>query len=103
MYTLEYLPIAMQDMVDIAKYIPQKLSNPVAAERLANEMIESADKLTEFPYINPVYYSIRPLKKEYRRLIVKNYIMFYYVDEPKKLITIARVIYAHRNYNTLLD
>ena len=56
MYTLEYLPIAMQDMVDIAKYISQKLSNPVAAERLANEMIESADKLTEFPYINPVYY-----------------------------------------------
>ena len=36
-------------------------------------------------------------------LIVKNYIMFYYVDEPKKLITIARVIYAHRNYNALLD
>ncbi|MFR5070410.1 MAG: type II toxin-antitoxin system RelE/ParE family toxin [Eubacteriales bacterium] len=55
MYTLEYLPIAMQDMVDIAKYISQKLSNPVAAERLANEMIESADKLAEFHLLyNPV-------------------------------------------------
>ena len=73
MYTLEYLPIAMRDMVDIAKYISQKLSNPIAAERLTNEMIESANKLTEFPYINPVYHSIRSLKKEYRRLIVKNY------------------------------
>ena len=40
MYTLEYLPIAMRDMVDIAKYISQKLSNPIAAERLTNEMIE---------------------------------------------------------------
>ena len=60
-------------------------------------------KLTEFPYINPVYHSIRSLKKEYRRLIVKNYIMFYYVDESRKLITVARVIYAHRNYNALLD
>ena len=69
MYTLEYLPIAMRDMVDIAKYISQKLSNPIAAERLTNEMIESANKLTEFPYINPVYHSIRSLKKEYRRLL----------------------------------
>ena len=103
MYTLEYLPIAMRDMVDIAKYISQKLSNPIAAERLTNEMIESANKLTEFPYINPVYHSIRSLKKEYRRLIVKNYIMFYYVDESRKLITVARVIYAHRNYNALFD
>ena len=103
MYTLEYLPIAMRDMVDIAKYISQKLSNPIAAERLTNEMIESANKLTEFPYINPVYHSILSLKKEYRRLIVKNYIMFYYVDESRKLITVARVIYAHRNYNALLD
>ena len=103
MYKLEYLPIAMRDMVDIAKYISQKLSNPIAAERLTNEMIESANKLTEFPYINPVYHSIRSLKKEYRRLIVKNYIMFYYVDESRKLITVARVIYAHRNYNALLD
>ena len=103
MYTLEYLPIAMRDMVDIAKYISQKLSNPIAAERLTNEMIESANKLTEFPYINPVYHSIRSLKKEYRKLIVKNYIMFYYVDESRKLITVARVIYAHRNYNALLD
>ena len=77
--------------------------NPIAAERLTNEMIESANKLTEFPYINPVYHSIRSLKKEYRRLIVKNYIMFYYVDESRKLITVARVIYAHRNYNALLD
>ena len=103
MYTLEYLPIAMRDMVDIAKYISQKLSNPIAAERLTNEMIESANKLTEFPYINPVYHSIKKIKKEYRRLIVKNYIMFYYVDESRKLITVARVIYAHRNYNALLD
>ena len=35
MYTIEYLPIARRDMVDIAKYIGVKLANPDAAERLA--------------------------------------------------------------------
>lgn len=39
MYTIEYLPIARRDMVDIAKYIGVKLANPDAAERLAEKML----------------------------------------------------------------
>ncbi|MGB8451046.1 MAG: type II toxin-antitoxin system RelE/ParE family toxin [Anaerocolumna sp.] len=102
MYKLEYLPIARQDMMDIVRYISHELSNSGAAEKLACEMIEAVDRLTEFPYTNRVYYPIRPLKQEYRRLLVQNYIMFYYVDEEKKLITISRVIYAHRDYGKLI-
>ena len=52
MYTIEYLPIAKSDMVDIAKYIGVKLENPEAAERLAEKMIEAAEKLTDMPYIS---------------------------------------------------
>jgi plasmid stabilization system protein ParE len=102
MYKLEYLPIARQDMIDIAQYISRELLNPLAAEKLAKEMIESADKLRDFPYANRVYNPIRPLEYEYRRLIVENYLMFYYIDEESKTITIARVIYAGRDYERLL-
>ncbi|WFR55946.1 type II toxin-antitoxin system RelE/ParE family toxin [Anaerocolumna sp. AGMB13025] len=103
MYKLEYLPVARQDMIDIVRYISRELSNPEAAEKLAGEMIEAADRLMDFPYKNRVYNPIRPLKQEYRRLLVQNYIIFYYVDELKKLITISRVIYARREYGKLLD
>lgn len=41
MYTLEYLPIARRDMVDIAKYIGVKLEAPDAAERLAEEISQT--------------------------------------------------------------
>ena len=102
-YKLEYLPVVLKDMLDIVKYIGNELKNPAAAENLANEFIESAESLTEFPYSNPVYYPIRPLKNEYRKLIVKNFIMFYYVDEPKKTITIARVIYVKRDCGRILE
>lgn len=102
MYSLEYLPMARQDMTDIARYISHELDNPEAAERLAGEMTEAADRLTDFPYANPAYHSVRPLKQEYRRLLVQNYIMFYSVDEAKKLITIMRVIYARRDYGKIL-
>lgn len=102
MYRLEYLPIAKQDMTEIAKYISHTLSNPAAAENLANEMIESADRLADFPYSNPVHITPKPLKHEYRKLTVRNYIVFYWVNEDEKTITIARVIYARRDYEKLL-
>ena len=102
MYRLDYLPRAKLDMTEIARYIGHDLSNPTAAGKLADEMIEAGDKLVDFPYKNRVYQPVRPLKREYRGQIVQNYIMFYYVDEAEKLVTIARVIYAKRDYGKLL-
>ena len=43
------------------------------------------------------------VQKEYRRLLVQNYLIFYCVDEVQKLITITRVIYARRDSEKLLD
>jgi addiction module RelE/StbE family toxin len=103
MYQLEFLPIARQDMADIVRYISHELFNQAAAENLADEMIDAAERLADFPYINAIHQSIRPLKKEYRKLIVKNYIMFYWIDEKEKRVTIARVIYARRDYERLLS
>ena len=103
MYTIEYLPIARRDMVDIAKYIGVKLANPDAAERLAEKMAESAEDLANMPYKCPMYIPVKPLKHEYRKLIVHNYIMFYWIDEDKKLVTIARVVYSGRDYEKVLE
>ena len=102
MYRLTFLPITKQDMTNIARYISHELFNPTAADVLANEMIDAAERLCDFPYINALHQTVNPLKHEYRKLLVKNYIMFYWVDEQDKLITIARVIYARRDFGKLL-
>ena len=102
-YNLEYLPVARRDILEIAKYISRKLENPMAAERLVTAMIEKGERLREMPYLNPVYTPIRPLRYEYRKVKVKNYLMFYHVDEQEKNITVARVIYAKRDYENELD
>lgn len=103
MYKFEYLPIALLDMVDIVRYISRDLCNPTAAEHLATELIETGDSIPGFPYANPAYAPIRPLKHEYRKRLVQNYAMFYWVDEGKKLVTVARVIYAKRDFERLLE
>lgn len=103
MYNLEYLPVARQDMVDIVRYISRELNNPIAADQLAVELIEAGDSIPAMPYANPAYIPIRPLKHEYRKLLVRNYIMFYWLDEEKKMVTVARVVYAKRDYKKLLE
>jgi len=103
LYDLEYLPAARQDMIDIVRYISRELNAPMAAERLAVELIRAGDGIPAFPYANPAHVPIRPLRHEYRKLLVQNYLMLYWVDEEKKLVTIARVIYAGRDYGRLLE
>ena len=103
MYTLEYLPVARQDMIEIVRYIGQELKNPMAAERLAAELIEAGNRLAAFPYAYPVYTPIRPLRHELRKMPVQNYLLFYWVEEERKRITVARVIYAKRAYEQILE
>ena len=103
MYKLEYLPVARRDMIEIVRYISQELQNPTAADQLAMELIEAGDSIPKFPYANPAFIPIRPLKHEYRKLLVQNYFMFYWVVEVKKLVTVARVVYARRDYKRLLE
>ena len=91
------------DMIEIVRYISSELKNPDAAERLAVELVHAAENVCTFPYATPSYHPIRPLKHEYRKIPVKNYLMFYWVDEARKLVTIARVIYAKRDYGQLLE
>lgn len=102
MYQLEYLPLARKDMVDIVQYISRDLDNPDAAGKLARELVKAAEDVLTFPYGNPVHMSIKPLKHEYRKIIVKNYIMFYWIEEKTKTVTIARVLYCKRNHKKLL-
>jgi plasmid stabilization system protein ParE len=37
-------------------------------------------------------------KMGYRHVSVKNYIVFYLIDEKKKIVTVARVIHGRMNY-----
>lgn len=69
MYKLVYLPAAHRDMVEIARYISRELNNPQAALRLADELTEAGERILQFPYANPVYMPIRPLEREYRKLL----------------------------------
>ncbi len=101
-YKIEYLPLAKNDLLEIVDYISHNLKNPKAANRLAEEIIGEIKGLSAFPYSAPIYIPIRLLEHEYRKLLVKNYMVFYWVEERTKVITIARIFYAKRNFDSSL-
>ena len=70
---------------------------------VAVELVNAAESVLTFPYAAPAYQPIRSLKHEYRKILVQNYLMFYWVDEEERLVTVARVVYAKRDYGRLLE
>ena len=102
MYKIQFLPSARNDLLETAEYIASELGNERAAVRLAEKILKGTEILAEFPYSYPVYTPIRPLKYEYRKLTVENYLVFYTVDEKDKTVTVMRVVYARRNVAKIL-
>ena len=104
MYSVEYMPLAVQDMVEIVVYITRELNNPTAAECIAEQLTKAGESLREiFRMRSLPIHRCAPLKHEYRKLLVENYMMLYWVTETEKRVTIARVVYARRNYAKLLE
>jgi len=94
MYAIEYLPLALEDLKEIVYYITCTLKNPIAAENLGQEIIKKINLLAKIPYSSRYYRSVKTLFHEYRKLLVKNYFVFYWVNEEKRIVTVARIIYA---------
>lgn len=102
MYKLSYLPLANRDIADAVNYIADELLAPKAALDLLDALDKSISRLKDFPYSCRVYQPVKPLEQEYRIIPVKNYAVFYTVDEKKKLVEITRVIYAKRDLDEQL-
>ena len=96
MYKVEILPKAVGDMSTAVSYIAGELHSPHVAENLMMGLNVTIEGLAEFPYSHPAYNPIRPLRHEYRRIMVGNYGVFYWVDEQSQTVTVSRVIYAKR-------
>ena len=99
-FQVSYLPLALADLEEIFQYIVHQLKAPKAAQKLLEKINAAVDQLVESPYSHPVFQSSRALKKEYRKVTVKNFYVFYVVE--KNIVEIHRVIYSKRDLGTLL-
>lgn len=102
MYKLEVLPIAKSDIDDIIYYISHNLKNLTASKRLRDLFMNSFTNILKFPYGSAIYLASGSLKKEYRSYKVKNFIMFYTINENTKTVTVVRVLYQKMDISSIL-
>lgn len=103
MYKLEFLEIAKKDIEDIICYVTYNLKNKTAAIKLSKEFIKGANNILDFPYGISEYKPKYKLKYTYRSFKIKNFLMFYTINEKDKIITIVRVIYQKMDINNILE
>lgn len=102
-YKIEFLPIAKKDIDNIIYYISYNLKNITTSRKLRDLFLNSLDYITEFSYGNSIYKFKKALKYEYRSYRVKNFLIFYTINEKKKLITIVRVLYQKMDISNSLE
>ena len=94
-YRLIYTKPAERDLEDIVRFIAQ--DDPRAAERVGLELIELAESLGKLPYRGVLLRS-RP---GVRKVLQKNYLVLYRVDDPSRMVRIQRFWHAKRDQRRL--
>lgn len=97
-YNVRILPAAQADMLEIVDYV--NTLSPQAALGLYDEIVEGIGSLAKMPMRCPLLKTPELRAKGYRALRVKNYMVFFVVQE--NIIQIRRILYAKRQFEFLL-
>ena len=102
MYFLNITDIAEQDILSAIKYISDVLKSPIAANNLLDEIEKYEGILESTPCIYPFVPDEYLAEKRIKFVIVKNYILFYVIDEDKKIVNVIRFLYSRRDWKNIL-
>ncbi len=68
-----------------------------AEKKLMEQIEENVLRLEQFPY-SCSEVRVKPHKEVFRKLVIKDYIVLYEVDENYKQVTIYNVVYGNSDY-----
>lgn len=95
-YVIVFTKQASNEIRKIKQYISKKLKVPNSANRLMEQMKERTEKLSYFSRRYPIVG--RKNKREYRRIVIKNYVVIYTINEVRKEVEIVHIYYDKNNY-----
>ena len=86
------------DLRDIVRYIASQLSAPVSALHMMELFEEAMAGLSDMPQRCPYVADERLSQMGYRKLLVKNHVVFFSIDEKSKVVDIERILYGRRDW-----
>jgi len=101
-YSVNITDLAEEDILVTVKYISGVLKNPIAANNLLDEIERHEKILEEMPNIYPFVKDEYLSQKGIKYVIIKNYLMFYTIDENNKIVNVIRFLYGRMNWQIIL-
>ncbi|MDR1702539.1 MAG: type II toxin-antitoxin system RelE/ParE family toxin [Sporomusaceae bacterium] len=93
---------ANTDVVEIGNYIAVKLAEPVTADKLIEAIQYAVLGLSHMPHRCPLVDDKHLAGLGYRKLHVKNYLVFFTIDEKFNTVNVERILYARRDWLHIL-
>lgn len=97
-YNIQLAEEFLKEFDEVCNYISLKLKAPDASNRLREKVMYNVLLLEESPKMHPAIEKINKTERQYRRIVVNNYVILYTIDEKEKTIYIAHIYYGGRNY-----
>ena len=97
-YNVKLTDQFLDEFEEICDYISNKLKNIDASNRLREKVIYNILLLENSPRMCTEIEKVNRTEKQYRRMIVTNYVILYTINELEKVVYIAHIYYGGRNY-----
>jgi len=102
MYSVNITDIAEEDILNTLKYIANVLKSPIAANNLLDEIERHEEILENTPNIYPLVPDEYLAQRGLKFTMIKNYLMFYTINEDEKTVTVVRFLYGRRDWKNIL-
>lgn len=97
-YNIKLTDEFLDEIDDICNYISNNLKAPDAANRLREKVVYNILMLEKSPRIFMKIEKMAKTERQYRRIVINNYVILYTIDDNEKIIYIAHIYYSGRNY-----
>ena len=92
---VEILPVAWQDLNAIADY-HLRMAGTASAEKITDRILDTLEKLEEFPLMGPLHSDEFLARMEYRKVLCGDYVCVYkLIDET---VFIYRIVHGATDY-----
>ena len=100
-YSFSFTDIAASDLDAALEYISCELSKPTAAQSFLKKLENAISTIRSFPFSGSPVENPFVRRREIRKIMVGNYVLYYLPDQMKRSIVILRIVYGHRDRDSI--
>jgi len=101
-YKIQLSIKAKEDLKNIVRYVKYELLEPLIAQKYAELIKNEIKTLEHMPQKFAVIDTNIVKYDNFRKLIIKNYIAFYRINEEEKIVNIERILYGSTDWKNKL-